>query len=141
MIGRFFKTYRRSPDESLATSAIGAIGYYSDMKILDVHGLVDTHIAHMPPPADFAIRRPGHGRRDLAYTISLRPTYVMFPRELTPQPIELWRHVPADIREVVERDYVHRSVWLRDERNDDEGYFTFFERRESAAARTADGLS
>jgi arabinofuranosyltransferase len=135
VIGKFFKTYRRDASESLATPAIGAIGYYSDMRVYDVHGLVDTHIAHMPPPPNFAQRRPGHGRIDLPYTFSLEPTYVMFSRDLTPKPIELWNYVPEELRPIVDRDYVHQSVWLVDERNAESGYFTFFERRESARRR------
>ena len=67
-------------------------------RFYDIHGLVDTHIAHMPPPPDFARRRAGHGRSDLQYTFSLEPTYVMFSRDLTPEPIDLWRYVPADLR-------------------------------------------
>ena len=82
VIGRFFDGYRRDPSESLATTAIGAIGYYADMQIYDIHGLVDIHIAHMPPPPGFGTRRPGHGRSDLKYTFSLKPTYVMFSRDL-----------------------------------------------------------
>jgi len=135
VIGQFFRDYRRDYNESLATSAIGAIGYYSDMRVDDVHGLVDPHIAHLPAPPDFAKHRPGHGRTDLAYSLSLRPTYFMFPRELTPQPITLWQYVPEPLRASVDRDYVHRSVWLTDPRNAEAGYFTFFERRDSAALR------
>ena len=139
VIGKFFDDYRRDPSESLATTAIGAIGYYADMQIYDIHGLVDTHIAHTPPPPDFGKRRPGHGRMDLPYTFGLKPTYVMFSRDLTPEPIELWRYVPDDMRPAVERDYVHRSVQLADERNAERGYFTFFERRDSAARRQGAG--
>ena len=136
-IGRFFDSYKREYAEALATSAIGAIGYYADLRVLDVHGLVDAHIAHLPAPPDLGRRRPGHGREDLAYTFSLRPTYVMFSRDLTPQPIELWRYVPAHLREQVERDYVHRSAWITDPGNHEAGHFTFFERRDSAARRDA----
>jgi hypothetical protein len=136
-IGRFFGTYRRDYSEGLATSAIGAIGYYADMRILDMHGLVDTHIAHLPAPPDLGRRRPGHGRDDLAYTLSQRPIYVMFSRDLTPEPIELWRYVPPELKPQVERDFVHRSTWLTDPGNREAGYFTFFERRESAARRPA----
>lgn len=135
VIGRFFRGYRRDPSESLATTAIGAIGYYSDMRVYDIHGLVDTHIAHMPPPPDFGRLRPGHGRKDLPYTFSLEPTYVMFSRDLTPAPIELWRYIDNALRPVVERDYVHRAVWLVDDANGQRGYFTFLERRDSAARR------
>jgi arabinofuranosyltransferase len=136
VIGRFFNGYRREYSETLATSAIGAIGYYADMRVDDVHGLVDPHIAHLPAPADFAKHRPGHGRTDLEYSFDRRPTYFMFPRDLTPTPVELWRYVPESLRDQVNRDYVHRSVWLVDPVNGEQGYFTFFERRDSAAKRS-----
>ena len=61
LLGRFFKQRRRSPSESLATSAIGAIGFYADMKVYDFHGLVDTHIAHSPRP-----RRPDEAGRAMS---------------------------------------------------------------------------
>ncbi len=141
VIGRFFDRYRRDPSESLATTAIGAIGYYADMQVYDIHGLVDTHIAHMPPPPDFAKHRPGHGRKDLPYTFSLDPTYVMFSRDLTPQPIELWAYLTPDLRPSVDRDYVHQSVWLEDDANGESGYFTFFERRDSAGRRATGARS
>ena len=135
VIGHFFDGYRRDPSESLATTAIGAIGYYADMQIYDIHGLVDVHIAHMPPPPGFGTRRPGHGRSDLRYTFSLKPTYVMFSRDLAAEPVDLWRYVPDDLRAEVDRDYAPTSAWLTDERNDERGFFTFFERRESLARR------
>lgn len=134
-IGRFFNDYRRDPSESLATSAIGAIGYYADMQIHDIHGLVDVHIAHMPPPPDFAKKRAGHGRSDLRYTFSLKPTYVMLSRDLASEPVDLWRYIPDDLRGEVDRDYAPTSAWLTDPRNNESGYFTFFERRESLARR------
>ncbi len=135
-IGRFFDGYRRDPSESLATAAIGAIGFYADMQILDFHGLVDTHIAHLPPPPNMGRGRAGHERQDLPYTFSLQPTYVMFSRDLTPEPIELWRYLRDDtLKAHVDKEYVHQSVWLTDVRNGESGYFTFFERRDSAARR------
>jgi hypothetical protein len=135
VIGHFFDGYRRDPSESLATTAIGAIGYHADMQIYDIHGLVDVHIAHMPPPPGFGTRRPGHGRSDLRYTFSLKPTYVMFSRDLAAEPVDLWRYVPDDLRAEVDRDYAPTSAWLTDERNNERGFFTFFERRESLARR------
>jgi arabinofuranosyltransferase len=141
VIGQFFDRYRRNPSESLATTAIGAIGYYANMQVYDIHGLVDTHIAHLPPPPDFAKHRPGHGRKDLPYTFSLNPTYVMFSRDLTAQPIELWSYLSPALRPSVDRDYVHQSVWLQDEANGESGYFTFFERRDSAGRRAAGARS
>src|SRR4029079_1478425 len=102
----------RAPSESLATTAIGAVGYYADLQVHDMHGLVDTHIAHLPATPECARHRPGHGREDLPYTFSLRPTYVMFSRDLTSAPVDLWPYVPAEIKPLVDRDYVSQSVWL-----------------------------
>ena len=141
IIGKFFGGYRRDYSESLATPAIGCIGYYSDMIVYDVYGLVDTHIAHLAAPPDFTQHLPGHGRSDLAYTLSQRPTYVMFGRDLTKAPVEIWQDVPEGLRDQIDREYVHRSVWLDDAVNGESGYFTFFERRDSAAARASGSRS
>ena len=59
----------------------------------------------------------------------------MFPRDLTKTPVEIWEDVPEALRDQMNREYVHRSVWLDDPVNGESGYFTFFERRTSAAAR------
>ena len=89
----------------------------------------------MPPPPDFAKRRAGHGRSDLRYTFSLEPTYVMFSRDLTPQPIDLWRYVPDELR-ADRRTRLRAPLGVADRRAQREsGYFTFFERRDSAARR------
>lgn len=56
-------------DASVAISDIGAAGYYSDRRIIDMFGLVDPHIA----------RRPGkpHHKLDARYVLSLEPDYVV----------------------------------------------------------------
>ncbi len=132
-IGRFFERYRRTPRESLGTAAIGAIGYYADMPIVDFHGLVDVHIAHEPVPRRFGSGRPGHERHDYPYILDLRPTYLMFSRDLTPAPVDLEHYLPREmpdaVRERIDREYEPVSVWLDDPGNQEAGYFTFYRRR------------
>ena len=133
VIGRYFATSSPGQGETLGTSAIGAIGYYADMPILDFHGLVDLHIAHAPVPPEFGGRRPGHERHDWPYVLDQHPTFLMFSRDLTPQPIQLDRYLPRemtpDLRDRLDRDYEHASVWLEDPDNRESGFFTFLRRR------------
>jgi hypothetical protein len=131
-IGRFFAAYARGPDESLATDAIGAIGWYSGITIRDLHGLVDPRIAHR---ADARVGRgfPGHERLDLAGALAGRPTFVMFTRQLRPsrpRRVEL----PADLAEAASA-YQLESVWLQDPENGAAGWFSFLERRDRAPAQ------
>lgn len=59
MIGRSFGRFAR-PEESLATTAAGAIPYFSKLRALDQFGLNDAVIAHAPPFEDNAV---GHRKR------------------------------------------------------------------------------
>ncbi len=135
LIGRFFSGYRTTADESLATSAIGAIGYYADMKVYDFNGLVDIHIARAPIAANKLKGRAGHQKADYPYVLAKKPTYLMFSRELTPEAGDIRRFVPAGVWPLVEPDYEVCSVWMSDEVNDQAGFFTFLRRRAAAGSR------
>ena len=127
-IGKFFQQRRNDYSETLATDAIGAIGYYSDMKILGMHGLVDTHIAHLKKGrAKLGTGFPGHEKGDLVYIFSRKPTYYMFNRTLTPKPLG-WPTFGPQLDTVVRADYRLESVWLKDPGNGEEGFFTFLVR-------------
>jgi hypothetical protein len=123
LIGKFFDKYKNNTDESLASTAIGVISYYADMKIIDFFGLVDPYLAHQE------IRNvgrgwPGHEKIDLDYLFSKRPTYIMYRREFTKRPREMkefWNHP------IILNEYKVTAVWLNDEKNKDEGYFSFLE--------------
>lgn len=134
LIGQFFNKYRKASAESLATNAIGAVGYYADMLIYDFHGLVDLHIARMPVPPNKLKGRAGHQKSDYPYVLAKRPTYLMFSRELGREPTDLRRYVSADVWPLIERDYEVRSVWLTDAANHEAGYFSFLERRSAPAS-------
>ena len=126
-LGKLFAQRARSPDESVATDAIGAIGWYSGLRVHGAHGLVDPEIAHQSAEAhevgdDYA----GHDRRDLARLFDRDPTFFMFTREVRPtRPpgIEL----PAVYAREVAGRYALRSVWLEDPGNGESGWFNFLE--------------
>ena len=107
-----FAERARSPEDSVATDAIGAIGWYSGLRVSGAHGLGDPDIAHQSARAhevgdDYA----GHDRRDLARLFERDPTFFMFTRDVRPRRppgIEL----PAEYARAVAGRYALRSVWL-----------------------------
>lgn len=73
-VGKWF-AWHTTPNESIATQAIGAIGYYSDRPIVDILGLVDSQIAHLPIRVGRGF--PGHEKHDAAYTLSRNPDFIV----------------------------------------------------------------
>ena len=83
------QTLRRfaGPDESIAVVPIGAIGYYSRLKVVDMVGIVDQVIAHTPLDDRYSASwRPGHDKGDGAYVLSRRPDLIQLVDGLTSQP-------------------------------------------------------
>jgi len=65
----------------VATGAIGSFGFYSQLPILDILGLVDATIARTQRSADeerFAM--PGHQRSNPDYVFSRKPDYILIGR-------------------------------------------------------------
>ncbi|MFC1852208.1 hypothetical protein ACFL27_18590 [candidate division CSSED10-310 bacterium] len=129
VIGQFFNKYKRD-HESLATASIGAISYYAGMKIYSITGLVDTYIAHKKrTEIPLGLSYAGHEKVDLDYILSKKPTFIMLNKKLQPGPRknieQWWRTVYALHR--FKKDYKLTSVWLVDETNQQQGYFTFLE--------------
>ena len=76
-------------DELIAAVPVGAIGYYSEMRVMDMVGLVDPVIALEPfDPNYIATWRPGHDKGNGAYILSQRPDYIQFVDYLTSEPYE-----------------------------------------------------
>jgi hypothetical protein len=123
LLGKFFDKYKNNTDESVASTAIGAISYYADMKIIDFFGLVDPYIAHKTAKQAGG-GMPGHEKLDLDYLFSKKPTYIMYRREFTSRPRnmnEFWQHP------IILGEYKVTAVWLNDKKNHEEGYFSFLE--------------
>ncbi|WP_448561799.1 hypothetical protein [Trichothermofontia sp.] len=87
LVGQWFAKYAKK-EESIACVPIGAISYYSDLKVYDMLGLTDKHIAHrkMPETGKFA-RIVGHSKYDGQYILSRKPTYLLLGNvDVTSQP-------------------------------------------------------
>lgn len=69
------------PDvKTIATIGIGKLGYVAmQIRILDLVGLVDAHIARSEKKVHAALILPGHHRTDSAYVISKRPDIIWIP--------------------------------------------------------------
>lgn len=64
-----------SPDESLVLGPIGAVGYYSDLVILDLYGLTNSEVLKASKPASVR-STPGHDRLvDIEFFDRFQPTY------------------------------------------------------------------
>lgn len=131
VIGRYFSSISPSDQASLATGGIGVIGYVVDMKVMGLHGLVDTHIAHKDyAPGELGSGLPGHERGDLDYIFAKRPTYFMYSRRLTEEVFgEEPKPLPAEAQAIVDAEYELVSVQLEDAANGEAGYFTYWEHR------------
>lgn len=64
------------PGTTLAVVPIGAVGYYSDLRVIDMVGLTDRTIARAPI-ADLGSGWAGHEKHDGAYVLSRRPEIVL----------------------------------------------------------------
>jgi len=127
LIGKFFSNYKKSANESLATDAIGAVSYYSNLKIYSIHGLIDPKIARMESK-NLGKGFPGHEKFDLSHTLSKKPTYFMFSRELTIEPAAYPKY-SEEVNKILQDDYIMVYKWLDDKKNNESGYFTFLQRK------------
>ncbi len=64
-----------SPDQSIATSIIGRIPYYSNLYTMDVFGLIDPYIARQHVPG-MGTGAAGHEKSDWEYTLSRKPDFI-----------------------------------------------------------------
>jgi hypothetical protein len=94
----------------VATGAIGSIGYYSRLPILDLFGLTDAEIARQwADTPDGSVRISGHQRSHAEYVMRRAPDYILIPRRKgTP---ETWNHLIPAVEDLwahpaLDRDYV-----------------------------------
>jgi len=69
---------RGEPIQLVAVGAVGAIGYYSELPVLDIFGITDAEVARKRgTPADRFRLVPGHIRSNADYVLSRRPDYLL----------------------------------------------------------------
>ena len=74
-------------DSTIAVVPVGAIGYYSNMTVIDMVGIVDSVEAHEPLNPYYASTwRPGHDKGDGAYILNRQPDYIQLIDSLTSLP-------------------------------------------------------
>jgi arabinofuranosyltransferase len=115
------------PGDAVVAAAVGAIGYFSDLEVLDQHGLVTKEVAYRPLPDGPLQESPGHDKHvPPEYFAKYEPRF-LFARALwgrlaagkMKDTLEQWnvdpsvtsRYVP-DIYEVVLPGKEHRSFLL-----------------------------
>lgn len=83
------------PGDTVAAVAIGEIGYHVDVRVLDLVGLVDAHIAGRDAPR-FGRGFPGHEKFDSAYVLAQEPRFIVMsgppnaPGSPIPAERDLW---------------------------------------------------
>jgi hypothetical protein len=87
IMGKSLRTIA-SPDQSIALVPVGAVGYFSEMKVFDMVGVTDPHIAHEPfDPIYIADWTPGHDKGDGPYILTKHPDFIQLTDRLTSQPL------------------------------------------------------
>ena len=77
-IGETMKSAFKGVPAVLATSAVGAIPYYSDLRTVDMLGLNDRYVAEHGVRSDASYRRPGHLRHaPLSYLQQQKVNFVI----------------------------------------------------------------
>lgn len=119
-------------DTALGLIPIGAIGYCSQMPIVDIVGLTDVKIAHTQ--TDLARSMAGHGRFNSEYVLQERkPQLVLTMIDVVPWPIPEWL-IRYGIQHLAMRDLVERRKFIDDYAfhriRMGETYFHYFSRRD-----------
>lgn len=75
------------PGDSVATSLIGRLPYYSGLYTYDVFGLIDPHIAHQAKDLN-SLGASGHEKTDIDYILNQKPTFIVSPEPVISKPRE-----------------------------------------------------
>ena len=81
----------------IAASGIGRIGYYSQIPILDIFGIIDPTIARSEAEhSEGTLLLPGHQRSNADYVFAREPDYILLPKAWTsmklPALVAIWEH-------------------------------------------------
>ena len=80
-LGKWLKQ-NSPPEATVAVGNIGAIGYWSHLRVLDLDGLTDAHIAHLPGAFG--------DKRDSRYVLSQSPEFIILRvHRCSPEPQDI----------------------------------------------------
>lgn len=105
LVGKWFKE-NASQDQSLATVPVGAVSYYSELKVYDIVGMTDKHIAHLTMPS-MGKGWAGHEKHDGQYILSRKPTYLLLGNiDVTDK--------PRNTEDIPFVPYYNKNIWERE---------------------------
>lgn len=82
-VGEWLKK-NSTPETVIAASTIGAVGYYSEVTLIDMLGLTDETIAHHPETI-LGVRSGWRERNyNVTYVLSRKPDYILFSTGIKP---------------------------------------------------------
>jgi arabinofuranosyltransferase len=96
---------------TLAINSAGAVSYYSNLKVIDMLGLTDEHIAHMRIQ-NFGKGVSGHEKGDGIYVLSREPDIIQFGTTYGWEGPEYIGGEQIFARPEFRRDYTRKSVDL-----------------------------
>lgn len=105
LVGKWLKN-NAAREDSVATVPIGAVSYYSELRVYDMLGLTDRHIAHLEMQ-EMGKGWAGHEKHDGQHILRQRPTYLLLGNiDVTTR--------PRDPRNRPFIPYVDRLIWKRE---------------------------
>jgi len=139
-----------APGSVIASTPAGAIGYYTNLDVIDMLGLNDVHIAHTKA-ATIGSDRAGHEKGDGKYVLSRAPDYILLgnvavlPRQLDDEDMAK-KLVRKSEHEIWADPDFHRRYERVTVKLSDRGvfqYFTFYKKKGSSimASTTGRGAS
>lgn len=99
---------RRPAVRSVASLAIGVLGYESPFSVVDIYGLTDSVIARSRAKSvapGFTVSFPGHLRSNPDRIFALQPDCILIPRE------NIWLPVPAHIALLTHPELARSYSW------------------------------
>lgn len=129
-------------DAVVAATPAGAIGYYTNLRVIDMLGLTDAHIARaagMKPGTG----RAGHEKGDGRYVLSRSPEYILLGNvAVLPRPLDdsdmARKLVQTSEHQIWAEPEFHRQYERVTVRLSDRGpfqYFTFFKKRDGVGVQ------
>ena len=116
-------------DEKIALITAGAIPFYSELYTIDMAGLTDTHIAHMP--VELGKSYIGHEKFDNEYVLSQKPHFILthhlvqFNRYLDEKTYNKMAYFTAH-RELVKMPALHREYRYRCVKAGTNQFYSFY---------------